>query len=107
MTDKPKAIKRIACTNVNGIKLRLFKEGYDDGTGFKPQVVDGPAVTISGPSAVGTGVSSPSGYGGGYAITDVDAPFWDAWVAQNKGKNPLFDEGFVYDVDAKDEVTTK
>lgn len=103
MTEpQKKTMKRIACQHVNGISLRLFKEGPDDGTGQKPQVVDGPPVILSGPNARGAGVGTPSGYGGGFSVTDVDPEYWAAWLAQNKGKNPLLDGGLIYDLDEKD-----
>lgn len=98
-TEQQQKKRRIACRVVNGVKLRLFKEGYDDGTGKKPMVVDGDAVVVAGPSGHGAGVGAPSGFGGGYSITEVDDAFWTAWVAQNEGKNPLLDGGEIYDLD--------
>lgn len=91
--------KRIACTVVNGIKLRLFKDGHDDGTGKCPPVAFG-TVTLKGPSARVAGTASPGC--GEPCVTLVSDAFWMEWLAQNKGKNPLLDLGHIYDIDAVD-----
>lgn len=91
-------MKRIGCRIVNGVKLRLFKEGYDDGTGKCPIVPSGEQVTLAGPSARDAGTCAPGE--GDPSITMVSDAFWKDWVAQNKGKNPLFDLGHIYDFDA-------
>lgn len=86
--ETEKKIVRVACAVPNGVMIRRWKPGYDDGTGFKPTIPDGPAVQLNGTSAVAAGVgnTSPSGLDPG--ITEVDAEWWDAWLAQN-GENPL------------------
>lgn len=91
-------MKRIGCRIVNGVKLRLFKEGYDDGTGKRPIVPSGEEVTLRGSSARDAGTCA-SGEGDP-RITMVSDAFWENWVAQNNGKNPLFDLGHIYDFDA-------
>ena len=94
-------MRRIACSIVNGIKLRLFKEGFDDGTGKCQVVAYGDPVTLNGPSARAAGTSAPSA--GEPCITLVSDEFWDQWRGQNEGKNPLLDLGHIYDLDAKRE----
>lgn len=91
-------MKRIGCRIVNGVKLRLFKEGYDDGTGKCQIVADGDAVTLAGPAARQAGTTAPGH--GEPCITLVSDEWWQRWLAQNKGKNPLFDLGHIFDIDA-------
>ena len=94
-------MKRIACDVVNGVKLRLFKEGPDDGAGKRPPVIDGEAVVLKGPSARAAGTCSPAI--GEPCINLVSDEWWDKWVAQNRGVNPLLDLGHVRDIDAGNE----
>lgn len=91
---------KVGCRQPNGIALRLFRQGEDDGTGFRPQVQAGPAIRLNGPTShIMAGVGDPTGNGGAFGTSEIPAEFWSAWVEQNKGKNPLLDDGFVFALD--------
>lgn len=89
---------KVACTVPNGLAIRLFKVGYDDGTGdnVKPMIGDGPGIRLHGPSALHTGVSNTGGIGLEPGITEVDAEWWGLWLKQNE-KNPFVGECLVYE----------
>jgi hypothetical protein len=93
-------ITKIACRQVNGVRIRLFKPGYDDGTGdgVKPIVGDGPLVLLRGPSPVHAGAGDTGSLSSAPVINEVDADFADKWFAQNEN-NPLVKQGFVYRVE--------
>jgi len=80
--DEKKKTVRIGCRIVNGITLQAYKHGYDDGTGYRPFVADGPGVVLRGPPALGVGVGSPSHAEAEF--TEVDAAWFDAWLETNK-----------------------
>lgn len=88
---------KVACRVVNGIKLRLFKQGFDDGTGDgqRPTVVDGAAVTLKGPSSLNTGAGATAPSGLEPVINEVDQDFITRWLEQN-AENPLRLQGMVY-----------
>jgi hypothetical protein len=90
---------KIACKIPNGIKLRLMKEGYDDGTGsgVRPQVVDGAAVTLAGPSSLHAGAGNTEARGQPHGVTEVDAGWWARWHEQNK-EGILCVEEFIYEL---------
>lgn len=106
MADEPERKKvRIACRVPNGVKLRLFKPGYDDGTGsgIRATVIDGAPVTIAGSPSLATGVNSPVPPRDDTTITEVDAEFWQKWREQNK-LDPLLAHGVIYDVDEAEDA---
>ncbi len=76
---------KIACLIPNGIYVRLYKSGFDDGTGdgVKPTVHDGPAVRLNGPSPLHTGVGNTDPVDIEPGFTEVDAEWWEKWVEQN------------------------
>lgn len=88
---------RVACRQINGVTIALFKPGYDDGTGsgYKPIVRDGDPIVLKGPSALHTGAGNTEGAGLEAGITHVDADFMERWLAQNKDKNPLLNMGMI------------
>lgn len=75
---------RIACRIPNGVAIRLSKVGWDDGTGVKPTVHDGPGIRLNGPSPLHTGAGNTSPDDLEPGITDVDAEWWGKWLAQNR-----------------------
>ena len=83
MTDMVK----VACRVPNGISIRRFKHGYDDGTGYKPMIPDGLPVFLPGPSSLHTGVGNTSA-DADPVVSEVDAEWWAAWLEENK-LNPL------------------
>lgn len=80
----------VACKMPNGLILRAFEMVERDepvmGGGYKTVKYAsqrGEAVTINGPAAP-FGAPPKVTTAGGYALTsNVDASFWDAWLAQN------------------------
>lgn len=91
MSDKV----RVECYHPGGLMLRLFRPGYDDGTGQTPMVVDGAGVRLNGPSTITAGGVGNPGSSDLPGITEIDAAWWAAWVEQNAGKNPLYDAGVI------------
>lgn len=83
---------RVECGIPNGMSLQLWKRGYDDGTGFHPMIRDGSPVILNGPSSTDTGVGNTERPDLPFGVTEVDAEFWSAWLAQNE-KNPAFGIG--------------
>lgn len=79
---------KIACHVVNGIMIRLSQEGFDDGTGNKPMVHDGPGVRLNGPSALHTGAGNTAPPDLPPVVTEVDDEWWAAWLKQN-AQSPL------------------
>lgn len=73
--DRPKV--RVACTVPNGLALQLL-EPFDDGSGLPAMRRVGPRVVIKG------SVSPRSDLANGPEITEIDAEFWEKWLAQNK-----------------------
>jgi hypothetical protein len=99
---------KVACHLVNGMNIRLFRQGYDDGTGdnVRQVIQDGPGVRLNGPDGKSAGVGDPAG--GKHlppGVTEVDEEWARKWLAQNK-LNPFVAEGLIYIVDDKveDEV---
>lgn len=90
----------IACRVPNGIMIRRSKTGFDDGTGdgVKPIVHDGPGIRLNGPSALHTGAGNTDRQDLAPGITEVDAEWWSAWLAQNQS-NALVTMGQVYALD--------
>ncbi|MHB8272525.1 hypothetical protein [Bradyrhizobium sp.] len=100
--EKPKV--KVACSVPNGLAIRLFKVGYDDGTGdnVRPMIGDGPGIRLNGPSSLHTGAGNTGGIGLEPGITEVDAAWWAAWLAQNQ-QNPFVGEKMVYEFKDKGE----
>ena len=96
---------RVACRIPNGISIRLYKTGWDDGTGdgVKPTVPDGPFVRLAGPSSRLTGAGATNRLDLEPSITEVDADWMNKWIEQNRGKNPFLDTGLIYIVGPVDE----
>lgn len=96
---------KVACRQINGVTIALFKPGYDDGTGsgYRPIVRDGSPVVLKGPSSLHTGAGNTGGAGLEAGITEVDADFMERWIAQNKDKNPLLNFGMIQVLGPADE----
>lgn len=97
--DRRRTVK-VMCSIPNGVELRTFAPGYDDGTGTgnrMQQRVTG-TVLLKGPSSLDAGVNAPSGVP---VETEVDAEFWDTWLNQNE-KNTLLTTGAVAGPDQKE-----
>ena len=96
----------VFCRIANGVELRLFKPGYDDGTGsgYRPIVGTGPKVLLKGPSGLAAGTADHAGVHAEPVANEIDAAWWAEWQEQNKGHNPLFDRGFVYEEKAEEEA---
>jgi len=98
MEQERKTVK-IRCGVANGIELQLWKQGFDDGTGVKPTVVDGLPVRLKGPSGLRAGVGNTN-LKDLIEVTEVDAEWWSKWLAQN-AKNPMVEMGFIGPVEEK------
>jgi hypothetical protein len=85
---------KVACRVVNGIRIKRFKAGYDDGTGKQPLTADGPGITLAGPSALHAGAGNPHAEGAEPGITLVDKEWVEGWLEENK-QTQLVDDGFV------------
>lgn len=84
---------RVACSQMNGLMLQLYTRARDE-LGVTQALRDGPAVRLNGPSgAMGGTNQNPDEWPPG--ITELDGEWWDRWVEQNKGKNPLLDGGVI------------
>jgi hypothetical protein len=96
------SIVKVACSVVNGVMIRLYKEGYDDGTGdgIKPMVKDGPGVRLRGPSALYAGTANAGGDDLVPEITEVDAEWFAEWMKQN-AQNPMVTFGAIRVADEK------
>lgn len=92
--DNEKQTVRVACYQANGLIISNFVQGRDE-MGAPRLLRDGAGVRLNGPSGTMSGTNDPSMAGGEPGITEVDAVFWAKWVEQNKGKNPLFDNGVI------------
>jgi hypothetical protein len=88
MPEEKRDPVKVTCGLPNGIELRVYGPGHDDGTGtgnaIAPRVVD--SFVLRGPSAVNSGVINPAEP----VVNDVPADFWDAWTAQNEKQPPTF-----------------
>lgn len=93
---------KIGCRMINGVALRLFKKGFDDGTGdgVQPTVSDGPLVRLRGPHPVHAGAGDTSALHCEPVINEVDAEFWAKWAEQNAA-NPIFAQGYVYAIEGE------
>lgn len=87
---------KVACTVPNGITLRLYKSGYDDGTGdgVKPMVYDGDQVRLAGPSSLHTGAHATARGDIEPTLTEVDGEWWAKWIKQNEN-NPAVTGGHI------------
>lgn len=95
--SETRSVVKVACSIVNGLKLRVSRPGYDEGTGsgMKMPAFDAQQVTLKGPSPIDAGVGSPSSSKtGGVGITEVDAEFFARWLEQNE-RNPIVQQGCV------------
>lgn len=96
--ERERKLVKVACTVPNGLLIALRKPGYDDGTGFRPQVADGPAVRLNGPSSLHAGVGATTA--GEPVETEVDAEWMGRWLDQN-AQNPLVTGRNVWVVEEK------
>jgi hypothetical protein len=88
---------KVVCRVPGGLKIKLFKKGFDDGTGdnVTTSVLDGPPVTLNGPPAgFASGVNSAHG-SHDPAITEVDEGWMTKWMEQNK-QNPFVQQSEIY-----------
>jgi hypothetical protein len=97
--EQKRAMVQVGCRVLNGVVIRRTKQGFDDGTGFKPIVHDGPGVRLNGPPGANAGVGNSDGLGSEPGITDVDAEWFAAWFEQHKA-SPMVTEGHVFQVRA-------
>lgn len=74
-------VARVVCRVPNGITLRRFAPGPDDGTGAHPMVQVG-SVTLAGPPALmaGAGNSSPNVT----VVNEVDREWIEGWMEENR-----------------------
>jgi hypothetical protein len=73
---------KVACRIPGGLRVQLYKDGPDDGTGKPYRAKDGDAVLLDGPSVLHTGVGNTEGLGADPMLTEVDAEWFDAWLKQ-------------------------
>jgi hypothetical protein len=105
MAEDRKTIK-IFCRIANGVALRLTKKGYDDGTGHCPQIQDGDAVTLRGPSALHAGVNDHGAHNQSPAVeNEIDAEFWTKWSEQN-ARNPFLMQKMIFSPEAEQRTDT-
>lgn len=92
-----KAKVKVACRHTNGLTIRLFRKGYDDGTGsgYQPIVADGAPVKLNGPSPLHAGAGATARPDLEPGITEVDRGFMELWLNQNR-LNPFVTRGMVY-----------
>ena len=95
MDDERKTVT-VYCRVVNGVTLRLFHMGHDDGTGsgYHPIVSAGRDVFLRGPSARGAGVQQRADMSVVVA-NEVDADFWTQWHAVHMN-DPLSRQGMIW-----------
>ncbi len=75
---------KVACRAVNGLKIKRFKPGYDDGGGKQPPIPIDAGITLNGPSGLHAGAGNPSADGQEPGITLVDKEWIEAWIAENE-----------------------
>lgn len=99
---------KVACHVMNGLNIRLFREGRDPVSGAPATVPDGAGVRLNGPSSAmsGAGNTSPEGLAPG--ITEVDRDWIELWMKQNAA-NPLVSmkQVVVLDEETKDPNPTR
>jgi len=83
---------RVACRHPGGVTINLAVS-VADGTGGT-QMRPYESVTLKGPSSAGSGTSSPAGLDS-IGITEVDAKFWEEWLAVNQ-QNPFVTQGAIF-----------
>jgi hypothetical protein len=106
MAEEKRKTVKVSCTQTNGLSICLFHKGYDDGTGIRQVVRDGPHIRLNGPSGLIAGTTTGDhSHGGAPGITEVDAEWWSKWLEQNTGKNPLLDAGVVAEVREEENPT--
>ena len=88
---------KVACHVVNGLMIRLFKRGWDDGTGdgVAPMVVDGPGVRLTGIHAIHAGAGNTEAKTRPPGITEIDGEWFDRWLVQNQ-QNPFVKDGMIH-----------
>lgn len=88
---------KVYCGQINGLMIRLFKKGYDDGTGdgVSPMVADGPGVQLNGPSSLNTGAGATDRRDLPPGETWVDSEWIARWMEQN-AQNPFVTGGLIY-----------
>jgi hypothetical protein len=98
---------KVACHVPNGIMIRRYKAGFDDGTGdnVKPMVHEGAAVRLNGTGALQTGAGSTHRDDIPPGITEIDAEWWAAWLGENAG-NPLVTGKYIFAIKEDDEEPT-
>jgi hypothetical protein len=95
MAEEKRKLVRVACLVPNGLLIRRFKPGPEDGGGALVAV--GPGIRLNGPSSLHTGVGSTERKELDPGITEVDAEWMDAFLAQNPAdKNQMIADRLVY-----------
>lgn len=76
---------KVLCRIVNGVTIKRFKPGYDDGTGKQPPApIDG-GITLNGPSGLFAGAgNSDAGRMPEPGVTIVDKDWVEAWLKENE-----------------------
>lgn len=99
---------KVACRVPNGLNIRLSKPGFDDGTGVKAMVHDGPGVRLNGPSVLQTGAGNTMREDLPPGETSVDADWMGRWLDQNS-TNPLvtMEQVFLLDEEKKEPNPTR
>jgi hypothetical protein len=95
MTEERRATRKVRCSVPNGIELRRYAPGFDDGTGQRPLRALPGSVVIPGPSSLEAGANAMNQPG---VVTEVDAEFIDGWMKEN-AKSELVTSGFIAIVD--------
>lgn len=85
---------KVECRVVNGITIKRFKAGYDDGTGKQPLAPIDRGITLNGPSGLHAGAGASGAEGAEPGITIVDKEWIEAWLVEN-AKTPLVSESYV------------
>lgn len=100
MSEVARSKVRVSCLIPNGLELRLFTKGYDDGTGFRPIIEDRskPRVFLAGPNSLAAGVGNTMLTASEPVVTEVDAEYFALWLEQNE-KNTLVTGGLIAKVD--------
>lgn len=85
---------KVLCRIVNGVTIKRYAEGFDDGTGKKPLAPIDRGVTLNGPSALHAGAGNAGGESSEPGETIVDKEWIEAWLKENE-KTLFVTGGFI------------
>lgn len=94
---------KVLCRIVNGLTIKRYAEGFDDGTGKKPLVPIDAGITLNGPSALHAGAGNTDGSGSEPGVTIVDKEWIEAWLTANE--KTLFVTGGYIEIVPDSEIT--